>query len=206
LQEALLRLEPRMTLATGRIYYAEDHVTIDWKKLAYFALSVFWHGAADSWERSTEPGAKPFIELEATLQEHLRRFLLGEEDYPKGILLIMLRVSANLTPDAHMNELSFHRDHRDAGPATAANQFHRARHDFHDGPGSRSSGVALALIDGVPTYQVEDEEGRIHLLIHLAIEDQIEDRWCLWRPEYAGFDSMPNNSQSDRQTDRQFLS
>ena len=101
LQEALLRLEPRMRLATGRIYYAEDHPAIDWKKLAYFALSVFWRGAADSWARSTEPGGKPFIELEATLQEHLRRFLLGEEDYPEGILL-MLRVSANLTPDAHM--------------------------------------------------------------------------------------------------------
>jgi hypothetical protein len=40
-----------MRLATGRIYYAEDHPTIDWKKLAYFALSVFWRGAADSWER-----------------------------------------------------------------------------------------------------------------------------------------------------------
>jgi hypothetical protein len=98
LQEALLRLEPRMTLVTGRIYYAEDHPTIDWRKHAYF---VFWRGAADSWARSTEPGAKPFIELEATLQEHLRRFLLGEEDYPEGILLV-LRVSANLTPDAHM--------------------------------------------------------------------------------------------------------
>jgi hypothetical protein len=51
------------------------------------------------------------------------------------------------------------------------------------------SGVALALKAGVPTYQVEDEEGRIHLLIHLAIEEQIEHRWCLWRPDHAGFDS-----------------
>ena len=33
------------------------------------------------------------------------------------------------------------------------------------------SGVALALKTGVPSYQVEDEEGRIHLLIHLAIEE-----------------------------------
>jgi hypothetical protein len=35
-----------------------------------------------------------------------------------------------------------------------------------------TSGVALALKTGVPTYQVEDEEGRTHLLIHLAIEEQ----------------------------------
>jgi hypothetical protein len=30
-----------------------------------------------------------------------------------------------------------------------------------------TSGVALALKGGVPTYQLEDEEGRTHLLIHL---------------------------------------
>jgi hypothetical protein len=44
-----------------------------------------------------------------------------------------------------------------------------------------TSGVALALRGGVPTYQVEDEEGRTHLLIHLPIEEEHEDRWCLWR-------------------------
>ncbi len=52
-----------------------------------------------------------------------------------------------------------------------------------------TSGVALALKTGVPSYQVEDEEGRIHLLIHLPIEEEDEDRWCLWRPDHAGFDS-----------------
>jgi hypothetical protein len=53
-----------------------------------------------------------------------------------------------------------------------------------------TSGVALALRGGVPTYQVEDEEGRIHLLIHLPIEeDGDNNRWCLWWPDHAGFDS-----------------
>jgi hypothetical protein len=33
-----------------------------------------------------------------------------------------------------------------------------------------TSGVAPTLRGGVPTYQVEDEEGRTHLLIHLPIE------------------------------------
>jgi hypothetical protein len=46
----------------------------------------------------------------------------------------------------------------------------------------KTSGVALELKTGVPTYQVEDEEGRTHLLIHLAIEEHNEHRWCLWRP------------------------
>jgi hypothetical protein len=50
-------------------------------------------------------------------------------------------------------------------------------------------GVALELKTGVPTYQVVDEEGRTHLLIHLAIEQQSEHRWCLWHPDHAGFDS-----------------
>jgi hypothetical protein len=35
----------------------------------------------------------------------------------------------------------------------------------------KTSGVALALETGIPSYQVEDEEGRIHLLIHLPIEE-----------------------------------
>ena len=52
-----------------------------------------------------------------------------------------------------------------------------------------TSGIALALKTGIPSYQVEDGEGRIHLLIHLPIEEQSEDRWCLWRPDQAGFDS-----------------
>jgi hypothetical protein len=52
-----------------------------------------------------------------------------------------------------------------------------------------TSGVALDLETGVPTYQVEDEEGRTHLLIHLAIEEHHEQRWCLRRPDREKFDS-----------------
>ena len=49
--------------------------------------------------------------------------------------------------------------------------------------------ASLALGTGVPSYEVEDEEGRIHLLLHLPIEEENEDRWCLWRPDHTGFDS-----------------
>jgi hypothetical protein len=42
-----------------------------------------------------------------------------------------------------------------------------------------TSGVALALKGGVPTYQVEDEEGRTRLLIHLPIEEENENRWLI---------------------------
>jgi hypothetical protein len=51
------------------------------------------------------------------------------------------------------------------------------------------SGVALDLKTGVPCYQVEDEEGRIHLLLQLPIGEENEDQWCLWRPDLADFDS-----------------
>ena len=51
-----------------------------------------------------------------------------------------------------------------------------------------ASGIALALKSGVPSYQVEDEEGRTHLLIHLPVEED-EYRWCLWRPDHADIDS-----------------
>ena len=52
----------------------------------------------------------------------------------------------------------------------------------------RVSGVALDL-EGVPCYQVEDEEGRIHLLLQLPIGEENKNRWCLWRPDQAEFDS-----------------
>jgi hypothetical protein len=52
----------------------------------------------------------------------------------------------------------------------------------------KTSGVALELNTGVPSYHVDDEEGRTHLLIHLPIEAN-QHRWCLWRADLAGFDS-----------------
>jgi hypothetical protein len=51
------------------------------------------------------------------------------------------------------------------------------------------SGLALDLKTGVPCYQVEDGEGKIYLLLHLPIDEENETRWCLWRPDQAGFDS-----------------
>jgi hypothetical protein len=45
-----------------------------------------------------------------------------------------------------------------------------------------------ALSEIIALHQVEDKEGKSHLLIHLTIEEQLEHRWCLWRPDHAGFD------------------
>ena len=49
-------------------------------------------------------------------------------------------------------------------------------------------GDSLAIGTAVPSYQVEDEAGRMHLLINLPIDEENEDRWCLWLPDQAGFD------------------
>ena len=51
------------------------------------------------------------------------------------------------------------------------------------------SGIMLDLGTGVPCYQVEDEERRIHLLLQIPTGDEDENRWCLWRPDHSGFDS-----------------
>jgi hypothetical protein len=52
-------------------------------------------------------------------------------------------------------------------------------------PADRIRGWISQLLD---TVCLNDEEGRTHLLIHLAMEED-EDRWCLCRPDHAGFDS-----------------
>jgi hypothetical protein len=51
----------------------------------------------------------------------------------------------------------------------------------------KTFGASLRVQNGVPSYQVEDEEGRIHLLLHLPIEEESQTRWYLWRPDQAAF-------------------
>jgi hypothetical protein len=65
--------------------------------------------------------------------------------------------------------------------AEKPNCFFRVMKFWMDG----TSSIALDLKVGVPSYQVEDEEGRTHLVIHLTIEEEDADGWCLWRPDHA---------------------
>jgi hypothetical protein len=62
---------------------------------------------------------------------------------------------------------------------------------------NKMSTVALEHKTGVPSYQVEDEEGKTRLQIHLPI-DAGEHRWCLWRPDLAGFDLQVNLGERTR--------
>jgi hypothetical protein len=43
-------------------------------------------------------------------------------------------------------------------------------------------GSLAQLGRAIPTYRVQDEEGRIHLLIN----EPDEEEWWLWRPDQAG--------------------
>jgi hypothetical protein len=49
-------------------------------------------------------------------------------------------------------------------------------------------GLSLRLGVGIPCYQVEDEEGRTELLLHLPMNSVNEGRWRLWRPGSIGPD------------------
>jgi hypothetical protein len=71
--------------AYGAIYYGQDvSPTVGRDKLGYFALSVFWRAGAHSWHRPF--GASNQIDL-GEHQEMLRRYLLGENEFPARMML-----------------------------------------------------------------------------------------------------------------------
>jgi hypothetical protein len=49
----------------------------------------------------------------------------------------------------------------------------------------KTLGAALNFEAGIPRYRVEDEEGRIHLLVKVPNEEERTDEWWLWRPDQA---------------------
>lgn len=85
LQRMLREQQDAKKLSTGRIIYTAG-TRIEWSKIAYFALSVFWRAAADKWP--TDAG-DVFIDMDATLSEGLRRYLLDQAEPPLDILLLV---------------------------------------------------------------------------------------------------------------------
>jgi hypothetical protein len=72
---------------TTRVYYAANIPEINVAALAYFAASIFWRGSIYGWN---EDGSTP-VTLGPS-QERFRRFLMGEEDFPKdSILWVVVR-------------------------------------------------------------------------------------------------------------------
>ena len=105
LQDAIRKATPAQSLSNGWVYRLDDVHGVDWEKLAYFALSVFWRGAINSWadrfDQERNGSKPPFIEMDPKLQDRLRQFLLGEADYPDDILL-MLKISAGQSAAARL--------------------------------------------------------------------------------------------------------
>lgn len=65
-----------------RLFYAAEIDGIDIPSLAYFAISIFWRGSIYPWN---EDGSYP-VEL-GPFQEQFRRYLLGEEPFPRDASL-----------------------------------------------------------------------------------------------------------------------
>lgn len=118
LQATLKTMTPRLELPSGRVYAADDNAAIDWGKLAYFALSVFWRGACDHWDTRADNG--PFIEMDPVLQEGLRRFLLGESGHLPDAML-MVRIASSRRGPAHL--MSFPSRGNLTGPDWRAPQY-----------------------------------------------------------------------------------
>jgi hypothetical protein len=81
----LIRANPmRRTEGEYTVYRAAD-MGIDTDTLAYFALSVIWRGGAHIW-RTFEGRATGGLQL-GHHEERLRRYLLGTDPYPQGVIV-----------------------------------------------------------------------------------------------------------------------
>jgi hypothetical protein len=69
-----------------RFYSVEMTPTIDRRKLAYFAVSVFWRAAVHTWTQ--EDGSSVWIDLTDDEKETLRQYLLGNQSFPKESVLL----------------------------------------------------------------------------------------------------------------------
>jgi hypothetical protein len=69
-------------------YSAVDTPNIDRKKLAYFAISVFWRASVHRWRQ--ESGDIVSINLGTRYNEEMRKYLLGETPVPKNASLLVV--------------------------------------------------------------------------------------------------------------------
>ncbi|MDO8588491.1 MAG: hypothetical protein Q7T82_15800 [Armatimonadota bacterium] len=75
-----------------KLYSASGIPEIDVEKLTYFISSVMWRGSAHRWKSGRDVRANPSL---AKYEEELRKYLLGEADFPKNAA-----VWINIVPDS----------------------------------------------------------------------------------------------------------
>ncbi len=84
LLDALSDVAPSLLFEDGELYETAEIPAIDAEKLAYFGLSMFWRTAVHRWKgidgNVRQLGLGPY-------REPMRRFLLGLEPFPTGVVL-----------------------------------------------------------------------------------------------------------------------
>jgi hypothetical protein len=84
-----LRSGPRIqSLETGGIIQAGGLEGIDVNRIVYFATSVFWRAAVHTW-RAPYGGGPVALDFGPKYTEELRRFLLGQAEFPADAVLLV---------------------------------------------------------------------------------------------------------------------
>ena len=84
-----LRSAPRMqALQTGVILRSDGLPEIEVEPIVYFAASVFWRAAVYTWQAPYE-GDPVRLDFGPKYTEELRRFLLGEAEFPTHAVLLV---------------------------------------------------------------------------------------------------------------------
>ncbi len=109
----LIRANPIRRTEGEYTVYCAAHMGIDTDALAYFALSVIWRGGAHIW-RTFEGRATGGLQL-GHHEERLRRYLLGTDPYPRGVVVKVSIACDN----ASQNSAIFPRSNPDQRDATA---------------------------------------------------------------------------------------
>jgi hypothetical protein len=90
LQEELQIVQPSFEELDFRGYSVKDSPQIKRDQLAYFALSVFWRASVHTWPPISEGGDPVRIDLGKTINEALRRYLLGETGIPPNVSMLFI--------------------------------------------------------------------------------------------------------------------
>jgi len=91
LREALERAIPAISTTEYAVYESAKILGADRCHLSYFAASVFWRAAVHCWKISP---FREFVHINlGPYEESLRRFLLGEQDFPPKMVMA-IRVSS----------------------------------------------------------------------------------------------------------------